>query len=69
MAKKSNPFLEKKEEKDGKDLDGDGEKGEKKAHKAKVLGKKEIPSGGLKSSLKKCPKCKGMHPASHPHFK
>jgi hypothetical protein len=44
MAKK-NPFkqdppaLKKAEEKQGKDLDGDNEKGEDPKHKAKVLGK------------------------------
>lgn len=39
MAKqKSNPFIEKMEEKSGKDLDHDGEKGESAAHKKKVLG-------------------------------
>lgn len=37
-SKKPNPFLEKREEKTGKDLDRDGEKGESAAHKAKVLG-------------------------------
>jgi hypothetical protein len=38
MAKKANPFIEKMEEKTGKDLDNDGEKGESSAHKKKVLG-------------------------------
>lgn len=45
MAKKFKqdpPFLKKKEESQGKDLDGDNEKDPK--HKAKVLGKK---SGGF----------------------
>lgn len=40
--KKENPALEKEEEKLGKDLDGDGEKGESKAHKEKVFGKKKF---------------------------
>ncbi len=37
--KKPNPFLEKREEKLGKDLDHDGEKGESKSHKAKIAAK------------------------------
>lgn len=48
MAKKSNPALEKKEEKLHKDLDHDGEKGESAAHKAKVLGK-SAPKAGAKN--------------------
>jgi hypothetical protein len=38
-AKKKNPFLEKMEEKTGKDLDGDREKGESKVHTSKVAAK------------------------------
>jgi hypothetical protein len=49
-CKKSSPALEKKEEKFHKDLDGDGEKGESKAHRAKVLGKK---ADGKKDGKKK----------------
>lgn len=56
MAKKMNPALEKREEKLGKDLDGDNEKGESPAHKAKVLGKKTPPmmkNGPMKAMTKK----------------
>ena len=46
---KMNAKLEKKEEKVHKDLDGDGEKGEPAAHKAKVLGgKKGMPPAFVK---------------------
>ena len=38
------PAMKKAEENQGKDLDGDNEKGESPSHKAKVLGKK---SGGF----------------------
>lgn len=38
--KKDPPALAKREEAQHKDLDGDGEKGESPAHRAKVLGKK-----------------------------
>lgn len=64
--KKGNPALEKMEEKEHKDLDHDGEKGESAAHRKKVLGGKgksqvkgkEIPSGGLKKSKgKMCGAC------------
>ncbi len=50
-AKKPNPFLEKMEEKKGKDLDHDGEKGESKAHKAKIIAKmcKNCTKAGKKS--------------------
>lgn len=41
MSKKPNPFLEKREEKTGKDLDNDGEKGESPTHQKKVLGAKK----------------------------
>ena len=50
------PGVKKREEKMGKDLDGDHEKGESPAHRAKVLGGKgkgkEIPSGGLKKKAR-----------------
>lgn len=62
MAKKVVDRLEKAEEKHKKDLDGDKEKGESAAHKAKVL-------GASSGALKKCPKCKMMHGPNHPHFK
>ena len=62
MAKKVMDRLEKAEEKHKKDLDSDDEKGEPAAHRAKVLGK-------AGKGLKKCPKCKMMHPPTHPHFK
>lgn len=71
--KKGNPFIEKMEEKTGKDLDHDGEKGESPAHKNKVLapnnpgkmtrvgGKNGMPKGKmklpLKGSKKLCPAC------------
>lgn len=42
MKKPFNKALEKKEEKMGKDLDRDGEKGESAAHKKKVLGSKPM---------------------------
>lgn len=61
MAKKSNPFLEKKEEKDGKDLDGDGEKGEKPAHQMKVLGKKAGKGGKMCANCKKAGKKSCSH--------
>lgn len=53
MAKKSNPFLEKMEEKKGKDLDGDGERGEPEAHQKKVLGKSKPFSSQNKTVRKK----------------
>lgn len=62
MAKKVRDRLEKAEEKHKKDLDGDKEQGEPATHKAKVL-------GASSGALKKCPKCKKMHGAGHPHFK
>lgn len=40
---KGHDALERQEELLGKDLDGDGEKGESKAHKKKVLGEKKKP--------------------------
>lgn len=43
VFKQDPPFLKNQEEKQGKDLDGDNEKGESPKHKAKVLGKKFIP--------------------------
>lgn len=46
----SNMKTEKKEERQGKDLDHDGEKGEPAAHKARVLG-----SGGSGGSKKNGP--------------
>lgn len=49
MARKSNPALEKREEQQHKDLDGDGEKGESRAHRAKVFGKGS--AGGSKPPL------------------
>lgn len=74
--KQDPPALKKKEEKLGRDLDGDREKGESPAHRAKVLGgkgkgQKEIPSGGLKAKkgAKACKVCKGSHVPPHPHFK
>jgi hypothetical protein len=36
--KKDSPMVKKAEEKAGKDMDGDSEKGESPAHRAKVLG-------------------------------
>lgn len=65
----SNPALEKKEEQMHKDLDGDGEKDESPAHRARVLGKKkEIPSGGLKKGKSilppKTPKGSKMAPVA-----
>lgn len=39
LESKKKESLEKKEERLGKDLDGDDEKGESKRHKEKVLGK------------------------------
>lgn len=39
--KPNSPQLEKREERDHKDLDGDGEKGEPFAHQKKVLGVKK----------------------------
>ena len=62
MARKSNPALEKREEKMHKDLDQDGEKGESAVHKAKVFGKgKMAPPFAKKSAAggkgKMCPSC------------
>ncbi len=42
--------LEKREEKTHKDLDGDGERGEPKAHKAKVLGYSKSTQTGTKGT-------------------
>lgn len=63
--KKQNPFIEKMEEKTGKDLDNDGEKGEAKAHKQKVLGaSKKAPAmkrvGGNDTMPKAKPKVPPM---------
>jgi len=46
VAKKVMDRLEKAEEKQKKDLDGDGEKGEPRAHQKKVLGKGKTPKLG-----------------------
>lgn len=48
--KKDSPALEKKEEQLHKDLDHDGEKGESKAHREKVLGKAKAEKDEKKSS-------------------
>ncbi len=50
--KKDAPALKAREERLHKDLDGDGEKGESPAHRAKVLGKK---SDGKKDGKKDSP--------------
>ncbi|MFL5623973.1 MAG: hypothetical protein ACJ788_00065 [Ktedonobacteraceae bacterium] len=71
---KDNPALEKKEEKDGKDLDNDGEKGEPPKHRAKVLGNKgaAMPVKGAKMAakgVKKCPTCGQPMPCGGKHSK
>lgn len=83
-AKKKNPALEKKEEKLGKDLDGDGEKGESATHRKKVLGGgtppafkqggKMVPMNGKKSKPspgtgdKACPACMKAGSSSCSHM-
>jgi hypothetical protein len=83
MTKKANPFIEKMEEKTGKDLDNDGEKGESPAHKKKVLaankpgkmtrvgGNDTMPKGKMKSPIKggkkMCPACMGAKKSSCSH--
>lgn len=74
-TKKSNPALEKREEKEHKDLDRDGEKGESSAHKAKVFGGKgkmappfakkgEAPAKSKKKMCSDCTKA-GKSSCSH----
>jgi hypothetical protein len=50
--KKSNPLLEKLEEKTGQDLDGDHEQGESPSHKKKVQMAKKVPPMFKNSSMK-----------------